>query len=454
VLKFHVFLEVPGKLIPIQALSTASGECGCASTCSGLAGSWLPGILVPNQHVSDVVGDQVQLVHVLRLVMEGTDRSRNGTVQEYIVAGTSKEEFQKRLKAVITSNPPSVVAQSSPPARPDVVADTTNSTTTNPTDSVPATQPQTSTTVQAAAETSDRGNRRNIRAGKQPARETAEETGSPAGNERSKLQVKEKREQVVKLERKRREERERIRNQIQQDKEERKRREAEEKARHTAATAAAVAAAATPESSLSRSKPAQQCRLQVRLFDGSSVRTSFPPTATIHANVRPWLDAHRSDGNSPYTLKHILTPLPNHTISDAEEERTLEDLSLGPTANLIMVPVPSYIDAYASSSSVASLPFRAASAGYGLMSGAVGAVAGTVGSFLGYGAQQQPTGNNPVDGTTAQQASGPTRSGPSSRGAGINIRTLHDQRDGRDDRQFYNGNQVFTPSCAGTEIGH
>lgn len=404
---------------------------------------------MPNQHVSDVVGDQVQLVHVLRLAMEGTDGNRNGTVQEYIVAGTSKEEFQKRLKAVITSNPPSDVAQSSPPARPDVVADTTNSTTTNPPDPVPATQPQTSTTVQAAADTSDRANRRNIRAGKQPARETTEETESSAANERSKLQVKEKREQVVKLERERREERERIRNQIQQDKEERKRREAEEKARHTAATAAA-----TPESSLSRSKPTQQCRLQVRLFDGSSVRTSFPPTATIHANVRPWLDAHRSDGNSPYTLKHILTPLPNHTISDAEEERTLEDLSLGPTANLIMVPVPSYIDAYASSSSVASLPFRAASAGYGLMSGVVGAVAGTVGSFLGYGAQQQPAGNNPVDVTTAQQASGPTRSGPSSRGGGINIRTLYDQRDGRDDRQFYNGNQVFTPSCAGTEIGN
>lgn len=365
-------------------------------------------------------------------------------VQEYIIAGTSKEDFQMRLKAVITSNPPSVPVQPSPPTPQDVVTDTTSSTTTNTTDSVPITQPQTSTTVQSAVDHSDRVNRESIRAGKQPARETAEETEkSPGANERQKLHVKEKREQLVKLER---EERERIRSQIQKDKEERKRREAEEKARHTAA-AAAEASASTKDKSSSGTGSAQQYRLQVRLFDGGSVRTSFAPTATVRAHVRPWLDAHRSDGNTPYTLKHILAPLPNHTISDAEEERTLEELSLGPTANLVMVPVPSYIDAYvsSSSSSVASLPFRAVSAGYGLVSGAIGAVAGTVGSFMGYGGpqqqQQQPTGS---DTTTAQQASHSTRSVPSSRRGGeINIRTLHDQRNEQDDTQFYNGNQVL-----------
>lgn len=57
----------------------------------------------------------------------------------------------------------------------------------------------------------------------------------------------------------------------------------------------------------SRHVVTEEYRLQVRLFDGSSVRSSFSPLDTIHDGVRPWLDRQCADGTCPYTLKHILT---------------------------------------------------------------------------------------------------------------------------------------------------
>jgi UBX domain. len=56
--------------------------------------------------------------------------------------------------------------------------------------------------------------------------------------------------------------------------------------------------------------PPTEYRLQVRLFDGSSVRSSFTPTQSIRNDVRAWLDQKMEDDNRPYNLKHILTPLP------------------------------------------------------------------------------------------------------------------------------------------------
>lgn len=357
-------------------------------------------------------------------------------IQEYIVAGASKDDFQKRLKAVLvpnTSNPTAPV-QSTP-------QNAAANTTTPPADTSnvsPAANPPAQPDPPAQPQTQDteRRNRESIRAGKRPV-ETSDESASAA--ERFKRDLQEWREQQRRLEQQRKEERERIRNQIKQDREERKRREAEENAR---ADSHGVTQASRPSGS-SPAKP-QQYRLQVRLFDGSSVRTSFPPSATVRGDVRPWLDAQRSDGNRPYTLKHVLTPLPSHTISVAEEERTLEELGLGPTANLVMVPVHAYTEAYASSSS-SSLPGRAISAGYNLVSGVVGTVAGLVGSFLEYGPASSDTAvsdnssQQPVNNTKAP------RPAAASSSRGINIRTLRDQREEQDSNQFYNGNQVNHP---------
>lgn len=150
-----------------------------------------------------------------------------------------------------------------------------------------------------------------------------------------------------------------------------------------------------------------------------------------------------TDDKRPYNLKHVLTPLPSRTLSVAEESQALQDLGLGSTANLVMIPVASYTEAY-TAAAANSLPVRGISAVYNGVYNAVSSVASSatslLGSFIGYGSSapessaQAPPPSPPPPETTRRR-----------RTSGINIRTLHDQRDERDDSQFYNGNQVSDP---------
>ncbi|CAG8936181.1 unnamed protein product [Penicillium salamii] len=189
-----------------------------------------------------------------------------------------------------------------------------------------------------------------------------------------------------------------------------------------------------PEPRIPRGPPSEY-RLQVRLFDGRSVRSSFAPTQSIKNDVRPWLDQQMEDDNRPYNLKHILNPLPSQTLSVAQESQHLRDLGIGSTANLVMVPVSTYTEAY---STAGSLPVRSISAVYNLASSAAASATGLVGSFLGYGsAASAPETTTPSETTNTAQRSRP--SGP-------NIRTLGDQQDARGNSQLYNGNQLnFEP---------
>ncbi|KAK9860911.1 UBX protein [Penicillium brevicompactum] len=180
--------------------------------------------------------------------------------------------------------------------------------------------------------------------------------------------------------------------------------------------------------------PPSEYRLQVRLFDGRSVRSSFTPTQSIKNDVRPWLDQQMEEDTRPYNLKQILNPLPSETLTVAQESQTLRDLGIGSTANLVMVPVSTYTEAY---SAAGSLPARGISAVYGLASSAASTATGLVSSFLGYGAAATP------EPTPASEPSGSTQR---PRTSGPNIRTLRDQQDGRGNSQLYNGNQLnFEP---------
>ncbi|KAJ5816800.1 hypothetical protein N7447_009033 [Penicillium robsamsonii] len=186
--------------------------------------------------------------------------------------------------------------------------------------------------------------------------------------------------------------------------------------------------------------PPTEYRLQVRLFDGRSVRSSFTPTQNIRNDVRAWLDEKMEGDNRPYNLKHILTPLPSETLSVAQESQTLRDVGLGSTANLVMVPVSTYTEAY---SAGGSLPVRGISAVYNLASSVASTATGLVGSFLGYGSTAPAS-----DAATSSTSSAPPATGNSQRPrtTGPNVRTLRDQQDGRRDNQFYNGNQLnFEP---------
>lgn len=273
--------------------------------------------------------------------------------------------------------------------------------------------------------------RQSIREGKkrvEPVKESEKPRDSSQTNQQEWKNQRRKREQDEKKER------ERILALIRHDNEERKAKEERRKVPHV------------PKDTDTPPKPYRKLqsenRIQVRLFDGTSIRSSFSPSQTIRGDVRPWIDGERTDGDTPYTLKHILTPLPNQTVSDAEEDQKLRDLELGPTASFVMVPVKTYTEAYAATS---SLPVRGIYAGYNLVTDTIGAVTGVLGTVLGFG-QGQPsqTTQSPSNDATPEVAGGGTlrrNNTTASRMTGSNVRTLHDHRS-EQPQEFYNGNQV------------
>jgi chemotaxis protein histidine kinase CheA len=244
-------------------------------------------------------------------------------------------------------------------------------------------------------------------------------------------QMQKKRQQDAK------EERARILKRVEDDKAERRNKEAQRKALLTADPAKDGAIqdknslAGVAHNLPTRSDASRTCAVQIRLFDGSTIRSRFPSTDTLRKEVRHWVDGQRDGDDTPYTFKQVLTPHPNRTISISEEEESLQSLGLTPSATLIIVPVKEFTTAYDSAGGNALT--RGVSAGYGLVSSGVGLVTGFLGSFLG--------GNAATEAQAPQTEFPPT---PSESGSSSNarVRTLRDQRGDREDHQLYNGNTV------------
>ncbi|KAI9784722.1 MAG: hypothetical protein M1816_000725 [Peltula sp. TS41687] len=194
-----------------------------------------------------------------------------------------------------------------------------------------------------------------------------------------------------------------------------------------------------PQSSTSTSK---QCALQVRLLNGTTLRSRFRSDQTLHKDVRSWIDSNRTDGEAPYNFKQILVPQPNRTLSISDEQETLASLGLTPSATLVLFPVSGYTNAYDGAAAPGILS-RGLSAGYGVVSSGVGLIAGALGSLLGSGGQTQrgDSGEQNVN----QPGTGSSSGAPHSRT--IRVKTLHDQARERGDQQYYNGNQLnFEPN--------
>lgn len=234
-----------------------------------------------------------------------------------------------------------------------------------------------------------------------------------------------------------REARERIKSQIAYDREERRRltEVRSQNDRIAEAEAAEAARAAKPATGV--------VRLQVRTFDGSTLRNTFQHDSKLANDVRPWID-EQTDGNVPYNLKLILTPLPNRNIEASEEGQPLSDLGIRGSCTLVMVPVKGYVESYTGNTSH-GLVGSAVSGGYNLVRGTAGALFGGVRSVLGYGggnASQQ----GPAEMTESHNAA------PTAQSGRVKMRTLADQRAEQMDRrgpnhQLYNGNQLnFEPN--------
>lgn len=248
-----------------------------------------------------------------------------------------------------------------------------------------------------------------------------------------------KRQQEAKLER------ERILRQIEHDKSERKTKEERRKviakadAEGNDGVGRLVDQQLASELNSPSSKNSGECAVQVRLFDGSTIRGRFPSDQTLRGNVRPWIDQTKSD-DIPYTFKQILTPMPNRTLTISEEEGSLQSLGLSPSATLVIIPVQGYTVAYSGGQGIVA---KGASAGYNVISAGAGIVAGAFGTLLGLGRATAP---GELPDTLSATMQGNAEEDTAGTESGTKIRTLRDQPSNQDDQQLYNGNQV--PSYA------
>ena len=245
-----------------------------------------------------------------------------------------------------------------------------------------------------------------------------------------------KRQQEEKLER------EKVLSQIEHDKSERKAKEERRKAiakaepENTDGARELIERQLVSEIGSPRSTRSGECAVQIRLFDGSTIRSRFSSDQTLRGNVRPWIDSTKSDDN-PYTFKQVLTPMSNRTLSISEEEENLRSLGFSPSVTLVIVPVQGYTAAYSGGQSIIS---KGVSVGYNVMSAGAGIVGGALGILLGLG---QSTTPSEVPDTHDTRTQGIAEADSTGTGTNINIRTLRDQRNDQDDQQLYNGNQVL-----------
>ncbi|KAL8954008.1 MAG: hypothetical protein Q9222_000169 [Ikaeria aurantiellina] len=185
----------------------------------------------------------------------------------------------------------------------------------------------------------------------------------------------------------------------------------------------------------------QECSLQVRMFDGHTIRGKFAPEQTLNDATRAWIGKQKTDGDTPFTLKQILTPLPNRTITITEEEQSLESLGLLPNATLVMVPIQGYTGAYQNDRGIIG---NALSTGYNAASAGGLILIGAVETVLGFG--RTTTGTQSAAGEGNSQGDGSREK--SWRAEAVqrkNFNTL--KRQGKaddDDQQLYNGNQVWS----------
>lgn len=257
-------------------------------------------------------------------------------------------------------------------------------------------------------------------------------------------------EQLRKKQREAREERERILKAIEDDKAARRARQAEREAAKRAAEAAqshegdseaplpfAPASPFFPQSG----RVSEYCSLQVRMLNGSTVRSRFSSQETLR-DVRQLIDQTTSrDGGASargsYTFKILLTPMPSQTIDVTEEGKTLQELGLTPSATLILLPVIKPAGAFAATpAGQGNILWTLIGYILAFVTGFFGVIASFFSTlFSTAGPPQQPPQQRPRSesaGQTTAMASG--RDGSRVRG----VR----RADKRGDQQFYNGNSV------------
>lgn len=372
--------------------------------------------------------------------------SSNGELRGHLRSGLSADQFRKALLGAIENPPPATLNPSeahtssiSPPIHPDSpgpIQDNFSTANVDVRDMLEERRKR----LTADKKKKDAAEKAESIA-KAEARRAEAENAAPdsprATNQVNYAQQQRRRQQET------RQERERILKVIENDRMERKYKEELRKAQPNAAAEGndgadgLVDAQISKEANTPRPSTSQETAVQIRLFDGSTIRSRFPSNQTLRIHVRRWIDEQRPDGDSPYSFRQILAPMPNRPITISEEGESLQSLGLTPSATLVMVPVQGYTVAYIGEAGLLS---SGLSAGYNVISRGVGMVSGVLRTFLGVdqdgGSAAQGSRLEPQD----VRGTGPAN--PRGTGSGINVRTLRDQPLNGDEQQFYNGNQV------------
>ncbi|KAL6871309.1 hypothetical protein J3F83DRAFT_734975 [Trichoderma novae-zelandiae] len=321
---------------------------------------------------------------------------KHGELKEYIAAGTSKDDFLRRILVVFNAAPPATSAPAPAHAAPSSASPSASPTRLTAPISVPASstspspashtrtqsqsqsQPRPEAQLQAQVEAvgaapqevvvnqishvdhllADRAAK--IKAQKEEAEKRAKEerakaqekarAEAQAGANTGGARVYQQAEELKKRRQSELEERRRILKRIEDDREERRLRASQKEQQRIESRRASDAAASTSPMqsklpSTSTKKVSEMASIQVRLFDGSTIRSRFK-TADPLTVVRQWVDETRGETKGPYTFKQVLTPLPNKNIDATEEGKSIGELGLIPSSTLVLIPVQKYSSAY------------------------------------------------------------------------------------------------------------
>ena len=365
----------------------------------------------------------------------------NGRLQAALKYGMSQDHFNRDLMLALSNS------STTTPSISTTIADDSGSTPQRSYDRSPGPNPNIAANAQVQSIFEER--RRRLEADRNHKNE-AEKAERKAKAEARRIEVETaaldsshaKQASYARLQKKRqqeaRQERERILRIIDNDKAERRVRDELRKALKRAQESGNDGAGGLVDSQIfneldqSNSKDQRHCTLQIRLFDGSSIRAKFSPDHTLQADVRAWIADERTDGDNPYKFKQILTLMPNRSITISEEEESLHALGLTPNATLVMIPVQDH-------NSESGLISRSYNYGYAIASGGVGFLTEALGTFLGVSRR----GQSSVQYERRREASSTTtRTNMQGSENTAQIRALGDQPVDRDRQQFYNGNEV------------
>ncbi|TDZ31574.1 UBX domain-containing protein 4 [Colletotrichum spinosum] len=384
---------------------------------------------------------------------------KNGDLKEYIVAGTSKDEFVRRITTAFQGAQDQPAASQPQQATDAALSSAAAVQTTNDLyaetaydSSAPApaqSQPQGRAADSAGTSSQDNAAVRavlaeraaRLEAHRQESERKAKEARAAKAEADEAKQTKEDRSRKEALKKARQDaadEKARILKKIEDDRAERRAKAAQRAAlreQDTAPKLGDVAAALTRSESSSLAPSSSGAKgmtaLQVRLLDGSTIRSRFPSSKKLGADVRKWVDEQRTDGTkAPYRFKVVLAPLPSRTIDDTEENKSLADLGLSPSSTLVLAPVGAHVSAY-EGSSFSEQVFKFLLMPLALLQWLWGLVAGV---FSGLGSSRSRQDEGAAEAVTVREQ----RKGK--------ISQFANPDDRRGDQHLYNGNSLnFEP---------